>query len=100
MAGVAFIQGDEGKVLDVSVTIDITGATVRQLKMRKPSGTTAAWTASIQQASPGILRYTTTTDDLDEAGQYVGHAYIEDASGYPQTGARFEFVVLALYEGP
>lgn len=56
---------------------DITSADPVQIKYRKPSGTTGAWTASINDASEGIIEYTMAdANQLDESGWWTFWAYV------------------------
>jgi hypothetical protein len=54
----------------VSTGIDLTNATSTVFRVRKPSETEVTWNATVVDATNGILRYTTTTNDLNEAGVY------------------------------
>lgn len=61
--------GQTGVTIQVEMGIDITGASTKKIKYRKPSGETGEWTATVVSDTAGVLKYTTTTAaELDEAG--------------------------------
>lgn len=68
--------GDVGTVIRVepSDDTDLSGASSAEIRYKKPSGATGAWTASI--VSDGV-QYTTTTGDIDEAGTWYLQAYVD-----------------------
>jgi hypothetical protein len=94
-----FYKGDIGVQIDVQTNTDLTTATTKTLKIRKPSGTTADWTATvIGSASLGNLRYTTVSGDFDEVGEYRMQAYVELSSGQKFYGDVDTFTVYDTYE--
>lgn len=54
--------------------ISIAAATTRQIKYRKPDGTTGAWTAA--QYSTTSIYYNTVAGDLDFVGDLQIQAYV------------------------
>lgn len=63
-------QGDIGILVTVATGITLTGATPTLLNVKKPSGTTVQWTATIDPINAQQLNYTTLSGDLNEAGEY------------------------------
>jgi len=58
--------------------VDISSATVKQIKLYKPSGTVVTKTASFTtDGTDGKLEYTCTTSDLDEVGTWQSQVYLE-----------------------
>jgi len=53
---------------------DITAATTRQIKYRKPDGTTGTWTAV--QATSTKISYTTVAGDMNFSGDIYLQAYV------------------------
>jgi len=77
--------GDIGFIIEHLVTTngvaprDISGATLTEFHARTPAGVTKTWTAVFTtDGSDGLLRYTTIAGDLDEAGDWLIQAYVED----------------------
>lgn len=87
MASQEIHVGDVGTVLERTVTdngvvVNISSATVRQFKLRKPSGAVLTKTAMFSSdGSDGKLRYTTIADDIDQAGQWSLQVYLEMPTG-------------------
>jgi len=72
-------------VKDGSSAVDISGATTKQIIIKKPSGTkiTVSTTFSTD-GTDGKMYYTTVVDDLDETGSYKlqGKVIISDGTFY------------------
>lgn len=74
---------DIGTVLKVTLMegdaiLSIAAASVRKIKLRKPSGEVVEKTASLfTDGTDGIMTYTTIADDLDETGEWKIQAYVE-----------------------
>jgi hypothetical protein len=81
-------QGDVGTQIILDCGSDISSATVRKIKARKPSGALVEWTAAASGSNS--ITYTTATNDIDEAGNWQLQAYIE------VTGGKFHGETLAL----
>ena len=64
---------------DIFVPVDITGAGTNQIKYRKPSGTTGAWTATVVDAEAGWLRYILPAANNDESGTWTVWGYVVQA---------------------
>jgi hypothetical protein len=70
MAGKIFI-GDYGVVVRVSTGVDLTGATSLKIKVIKPNGVEATWTAAaVSPVTSGDVTYTTALSDFNVAGTY------------------------------
>jgi len=61
-------KDDVGIVVQVNMQKDITDATSISLIVEEPDGTIVTWTPTIYLTK--YLRYTTTTNDLDQNGVY------------------------------
>lgn len=71
-----------GTIKDASTTMDVSGATTKQIIFRKPNATTVTQTAAFYtDGSDGIIQYTTVSGDLDTAGIWRIQAYIVTPSG-------------------
>ena len=83
--------GAVGVVIILSTSQDLTLSTKREVLVKKPDGTVAAWTADIATEredeqtgdlidlapDDGYIEYITTEDDLDQVGDYSLQAYVE-----------------------
>lgn len=79
----------------VSFNKDITGALVKQIKYLKPSGATGAWTATVENATTGIIYYDiTSTATIDEVGTWRIWPFIQFASGREAPGFPVDLIVL------
>ena len=67
---------------------DITGATVKRVKYRKPDGTGGYWDATVEDAESGIIYYDLQSDDddLDQEGLWTFWAYITFSDGRSAPG--------------
>ena len=77
---------DIGSVIRVTVKengqiFDASGAVVKMMKLRKPSGDVLEVPADFQtDGSNGILQYVTVEDDLGETGPWTGQVFLEFAA--------------------
>lgn len=62
--------------IHLTTGVDITGATVTQIKFKKPSGSTGEWTASVDDVGAGSIYYDLTGTELNEAGTWTLWAYV------------------------
>ena len=70
-----------------TVGVNITGASVTQLRYKKPSGTTGSWTAQVSDATAGIIYYDLAEPSLiDEAGLWTFWGYITFSDGRSAPG--------------
>ena len=84
-----FYVNDVGAVLEVTVTdadtsaaIDISTATVKQIRLRNPRKTTVTKAASFTtDGTDGKIRYTTDANVLNVEGLWQFQAYIELPAG-------------------
>lgn len=67
-------KDDEGTEILLDTGQNITAATTKQIKYKKPDGTTGAWVATV--VSNTQLRYIAITGDFDIIGEYLLQAYI------------------------
>ena len=80
--------------IELDTNEDITGSTCL-IKYRKPSGTEGSWSATITDATNGIIEYEVSADDIDEAGRWVFWAYVTFSNGTKLPG---EAVIEEIYE--
>ena len=67
---------------DGTNTIDISGATSKEIIFKKPNGTSVAQAAVFKtDGTDGILQYTTIADDLDQDGEWSIQAKVTIPSG-------------------
>ena len=90
--------GDIGTVIRISVKenglpFNASSATVKTLKLMKPSGVVVARATTFESnGADGVLRYATVLADLDESGPWTGQVYLELPIGKWHTNP-FNFVV-------
>lgn len=86
--------GDIGTIIEVDCIIDISGATVGNVLIEKPDGSTATWTATVTGT---LLKCVTEAGDLSVPGVYTAQAYVEI---YPTKvkGESASFTVYDSYE--
>ncbi len=70
--------GDTGTLIELDTGVILAGATVLEIKARKPDGTVATWTAS---AAATKLQFTTLANTLDQAGTWRLQASVTLPSG-------------------
>jgi len=76
--------------------VDITGASVTQIKYKKPDGeTTGTFTATVEDAGAGSIYYDFADDELDQAGNWLFWAFITFSDGRSAPG---EPVRVTVYE--
>jgi hypothetical protein len=67
---------------DCDTAVDLSAATVKQIRFTKPSGTVLTMTASFYtDGTDGIITYTSVAGDLDELGTWKIQAYVEVNGG-------------------
>lgn len=106
MADNKIYQDDLGTVLEVeaqnpdgSETIDLSTATVLQLKITKPGASSSVnWAATAKDGDSSLAQHTVVAGDLDQAGVYSGQLYAEWDADNKFHGATFEFSVYELGE--
>jgi len=67
--------GDTGTKIILNVGLDISAATLRQIKYLSPDSTVGAWTAA--QETTTSISIVTTADTLDARGRWQLQVYIE-----------------------
>jgi hypothetical protein len=85
--------GDTGTLIDLDTGVSLVGATVLEIKARKPDGTVVTWTAT---ASTTHLQYTTLNNTLDQHGIWKLQASVTLPSG-KWTGETADLKVHAPY---
>lgn len=68
--------GAVGVLITLATGQSLEAATLMEIHVLKPDGTTATWTATKSETS-GSIEYTTVDGDLDLAGYYALSAYVE-----------------------
>ena len=93
---------DIGVEIRLDVGQSLTGATELKIKVEKPDGTTASWTAT--EYSDQVITYTTTTSgspavtDLNIAGKYKLQAYVKWGDASVHRGETYTMRVYDHYE--
>jgi hypothetical protein len=90
-----YYVGDAGTKIVVNVCVDITTATVRSLKVMKPSGVLVTW-PGLAEGTTHIAYYVQPTD-FDEEGTYRLQAYVE-MPGWKGHGDTAKFKVTKGFE--
>lgn len=67
--------GDVGTEIEVDCGVDVSTATVRKLKVRRPNGTQVEWAASAKGTTK--ISYVVADGDLSMPGVWQIQAYIE-----------------------
>jgi hypothetical protein len=65
--------GDIGTAIEINTFIDLTLATTKEFKVKKPDGTIHTWDVDIPDgltAADGRIVHFTVEDDFDQAGKY------------------------------
>ncbi len=83
MTTITVYQNDVGVEFVVETGQDLALATVTELHVKFPDGTTAQWTATI---SGTTLHYVTAMADLVQAGDYILQPYVEWGGGSKHHG--------------
>lgn len=73
--------------------VNISGASVRQIKYKKPSGTTGNWTATELDSGAGSIYYDLTGTELDELGTWTLWAYVMFSDGRSAPGEPVSVIV-------
>ena len=81
-----------GLPIYLDTDIDLTGAVLLAIKVRKPSGSETTWVGS--KYGDKEIVYTTLSGDLDEPGTYDLQSYVQLATGFLGPG---ETVTLKIY---
>lgn len=87
-------KGDVGTEILVDCGTDITAATVKKLKVKRPDNSEIEWEASVDKKK--YLRYIVQAGDFDSSGKYFLQAYIEMPSG-KWSGETASFVIRSAY---
>ena len=80
--------GDAGTALEYEIRdekgaiVDVSTATIKQVTYRRPNGTKFVRALDfVTTGIDGLVRYTTTPEDLDKAGTWKAQVYVELGSG-------------------
>jgi len=84
---------DVGTRLRTTLSVDLTGYSTVEYKIKKPGGSTITKTCTVEDQANGIIYYDTVADDLDEVGTYLIQAQIVFASGNQNESETQNFVV-------
>ena len=95
------VEDNVGDVVRVTIydpatdaALDISTATTMELRLRKPDGTTATWSASfVFDGTDGRIYYTTVAGDLDQTGLWYMEARIVADGGDWRTKTQTQFRV-------
>ena len=86
-------KNDIGTKIILNLGVDMSGASVRQIKYTKPGRISGNWAATLGADDKSIY-YLTVDGDLDEIGRWTVQAYIESSS-WTGHGESVSFQVLA-----
>ncbi len=89
---------DVGRTITISLGIDLTLMTVKQILVSKPNGQQITWTgAVIGDPKDGLFGYTTIFGDLNCSGLWKIQGYVENIAGTIKK--KGETAVFTVYEG-
>lgn len=91
-------EGDVGVKFLVSTGIDLTEATVIQLKVLKGDLSAATWSATFNVDDPTIVEYTSVAGDLDVSGKYKMYSYAEFTEASKHSGRVATFTVYDVFK--
>jgi hypothetical protein len=97
MAFPSYVLGNEGDTIEIDTPDNVSDATVKQLRFRRPDGTTVDVTAAFStDGTDGKLKVVTSSGGflLNQAGPWKVRAYVERPSGKFRTPTA-EFYVAA-----
>jgi len=79
---------EDQTALRIRLTVgqDITGASAKKIKYRKPDNTEGNWDATVEDATNGIIYYDLKTDDKIDEGLYTFWAYVTFSDGRSAPG--------------
>ena len=83
--------------IKLTTSVDITGATVKKIYYKKPSGTIGSWDATVDVISTGVIYYDVVSGDIDESGQWKFWAYVTFSDGRSAPG---QYVAETIYTIP
>ena len=82
-----FVIGDVGRVINATIRnpdntpLDISTATTKDFRVRKPDGTADTWATSfIDTGTDGRITYVTVLNDIDQTGEWLLEAHIVSAT--------------------
>lgn len=80
--------------LKLTTSVDITGATSKLIKYKKPDGTEGQFTAASLDDSTGVIYYDFTGTELDQAGRWEFWAYITFSDSRVAPGEKITIEVI------
>jgi len=83
-------SGDIGTLFRINCGVDISDATVTEIRIQKPDKTTVTWAATLDGTN--YIVHTTVLADLQDVGTYKGQAYVVTPAG-TWRGETFSFKV-------
>jgi hypothetical protein len=87
--------GDAGTVIELDCGTDVSAATGRAIKVKKPDGSTVSWDAVAGTSTS--IRYTSLAGTFDQRGEWLLQAEITTATG-KWLGATARLMVFATWE--
>ncbi len=87
--------GEIGTVILLDTSANISAATNKYIKCKKPDGTIVSWTATVAETTK--LSYTTIAGDFNQAGMYRVQASLT-LSGWSGLGETALFKILEAFE--
>ena len=92
-------NGQDALKIRLTCSQDITGATVKKIKYKKPSGTEGSWDATVEDEVNGIIYYNFQANDIDETGNWtfwhLSHLVMEEA---PQENRLQDISILRVHK--
>ena len=88
--------GDVGTRIILDCGIDVSAATTKQIKYRKPNGDEGVWDAASVGGEDTQIYYDVEANDIDQVGLWLFQAYIEMA-GWSGHGEQAPLIVYELF---
>ena len=79
-------NGQDALKIRLTCSQDITGATVKKIKYKKPDGTEGSWDATVEDEANGIIYYNIQNGDINETGNWTFWAFITFSDGRSAPG--------------
>ena len=89
----SIFNGQDQLRIRLTTSVNITSATVLQVRYRKPDGTLGNWTATEEDPTNGIIFYDVQSGDIDLAGKWRFWAFVTFSDGRSAPGESVGVIV-------
>ena len=92
--------GFKPRIMEDGVAVDVSAATTKQIKFKRPDGTSFTKTASfLTDGTDGRLLYVTVNGDLNMAGNWKLQGYVAGVGGFTGHSDEYTFHVAGNISG-